>query len=718
MFLQPKTIVYLVCLGAFANQVRSAEPAGAFRAGAAAVEITPTEFPRRVAGGFLEGQAERANDRLWVRSIALDDGTQPLVLTVVDTCMMPQSLIDDAKRQASERSSVPAGRMMVSATHTHSAPAAMSCLGTRLDEAYAAFLVGKIADAIVQAHAKLQPARIGWTAVEDWEHTHNRRWIRKPESMVVDPFGNATGRAHMHPGYLSADIIGPSGPVDPTLSIVAVQSLDGQPLALLANYSQHYFGAAPLSADYYGLFCKYIAELLGQTGEGNGPFVVALSQGTSGDLMWMDYGSPAKSITIAEFAERVAKVAERGLSHIEYHDTAPLQMVEKKLPLDYRVPDAERLAWAEPIAAQIQDNLPKSLPEVYAQEAMILHQRQRTELKLQAIRIGELTIATLPNEVYALTGLKLRARSPAKMHFNIELANGAEGYIPTPEQHTLGGYTTWPARTAGLEVQAETKIVEALTSALEEVTGQPRRSMIDEHGPYALAVLAAEPLAYWRMNDADGSSPRNAVEAGPVAQLSGGYALYLPGVGSGSGIGSSERLTASAFSREPAINRSIHFASGSMAAKIEQPGDHYTLAAWVWLGERSGASQRSGLIASGPAGEKLIAHQDTEHRLRLELVAAEAGNELSQTSWPAEDWNFVVLVRDGNEVRVHVNGSPKPVLESTIEGTLSTAGESSELRFADELQGKLDEIAIFSRALSETEIVKLWESSGIAPSER
>ena len=739
MFLQSKTIVCLFCLAAFANLVRSAEPAGTFRAGAAAIDITPTEFPRRVAGGFLEGRADRASDHLWARSIALDDGTQSLILTVVDTCMMTQSLIDDAKRQASGRCGVAIGRMMVSATHTHSAPAAMGCLGTRLDEVYAAFLVGKIADAIVQAHANLQPARIGWTAVEDWEHTHNRRWIRKPKAMVVDPFGNATGRAHMHPGYLSTDIIGPSGPVDPTLSIVSVQTLEGQPLAVLANYSQHYFGAAPLSADYYGLFCKYIAELLGQPGEGNGPFVAALSQGTSGDLMWMDYGSPAKSITLAEFADAVAKVAERGLSQVEYHDSAPLKIVEKTLPLDYRVPDAERLAWAEPIAAGIVDNLPKSLPEVYAQEALILHQRQRTELKLQAICIGDLTIATIPNEVYALTGLKLRARSPAKMHFNIELANGAEGYIPTPEQHTLGGYTTWPARTAGLEVHAETKIVESLSSALEEVTGQPCRTMQDEHGPYAMAVLAAEPLAYWRMNDADGSSPRNAVESGPAAQLSGGFAFYLPGVGSGSGIGSGERLTASAFSRAPVINRAIHFASGSMTAKLGQLGDHYTLAAWVWLGERSGASQRSGLIASGPGGEKLIAHQDAEHRVRLELVAGDAitaetadrasaadkqevseqvVGELSQASWPADDWNLVVKVRDGNEVRVYVNGSPQPVLTSTIDSALPANVDSTELRLADALQGKLDEIAFFPRALSDSEMSKLWEISGISPSAR
>ena len=76
---------------------------------------------------------------------------------------------------------------------------------------------------------------------------------------------------------------------------------------------------------------------------------------------------------------------------------------------------------------------------------------------------------------FAITGLTLKAYSPLQPTFNIELANGAEGYIPPPEQHKLGGYTTWPARTAGLEVQAEPRIVEALLQLLEKVAARPRR---------------------------------------------------------------------------------------------------------------------------------------------------------------------------------------------------------------------------------------------------
>jgi len=675
-----------------------------FRAGAATVDVTPTSERSIVAGGFLEAQASKIQDRLFVRSIVLDDGSTTISLTVVDTCMMTQSLIDDAKQLASKRCGIPVDKMMVSATHTHSAPAAMACLGTRLDKAYAEWLPGKIAEAIVAAHTKLEPARIGWGSIDDWEHTHNRRWIRKPESKVVDPFGQATGLAHMHPGYQSKDVIGPSGPVDPELSILSVQSLDGRPLAVLANYSQHYFGAPAISSDYYGLFCKHVAQLLNEPGEGNGPFVCAMSQGTSGDQMWMDYGSPAKSRTIDAYAESVARYAEQVLDAMQYHDFAPLAMVEKNLALKYRVPDEARLAWATPIAARIENGLAKNIPEVYANEALILHERQSTQLKLQAIQIGDLTIATLPNEVYALTGLKLKGRSPSPSSFNIELANGAEGYIPPPEQHALGGYTTWPARTAGLEVAAEPQMVNTLVDALEEATGKKQRTMNDEHGPYALAILQAKPTSYWRLNDADGFVARNAVSSGKPARLSPGFAWYLPGVGSGTGIGSHEELTASSFSGVDQINRAVHMAGGELTCDIEPVGSSFSISFWFWLGERSGASDRIGTLCLGPASEKLVAKQSKDHFVQLEL------NGITSTEkWPADLWHFATLVRDGGVSKLYVDGLTEPVVETRI-----SAGDlTRKMVFGSGLQGKLDEIALFDRPLASTEITSLWAASGI-----
>ena len=676
-----------------------------FLAGAVAVDVTPTSETSIVAGGFLEAQASKITDRLFARSIVLDDGITKIALTVVDSCMMSQTLIDDAKRLASNQTGIPVDKMMVSATHTHSAPAAMACLGTRQDKAYALGLPSKIAEAIVKANSQLEPARIGWNSTDDWEDTHNRRWIRKPESKVIDPFGSATGLAHMHPGYQSKDIIGPSGPVDPELFVLSLQKLDGKPLAVLANYSQHYFGSQAISSDYYGLFCKFVAEKLNEPGEGNGPFVCAISQGTSGDLMWMDYGSPQETITLANYAESVARYAEQALDTIEYRDFATLAMVEKTVPLRYRVPNEERLTWARPIAEGIEQELPKNLAEVYAMEAVILHERQTTELKLQAIRIGELTIATLPNEVYALTGLKLKGRSPSDSHFNIELANGAEGYIPPPEQHTLGGYTTWPARTAGLEEQAEPKIVDTLVEALEEATGKKRRSMDDEHGPYAASVMLATPIGYWRLNDADGASARNAIQGTAPARFSPGFAWYLPGVGSGTGIGLQEELKASSFSGADQINRAVHLAGGEMTVDWAHSGQSFSAAFWFWLGERFGASDRSGLLINGPSGETLAAKQFADHTFQLELLG-----RASLPLWSADEWHFVSIVRERDMVKIYMDGASEPVLQTKV---IAGSALAKEVTFGRGLQGKLDEVALFDRGLTVEEFASFWKASGI-----
>ena len=89
---------------------------------------------------------------------------------------------------------------------------------------------------------------------------------------------------------------------------------------------------------------------------------------------------------------------------------------------------------------------------MYAEQAFFIDSNPTEDIVLQALRIGDLGVTAIPCEVYGITGLELKARSPLQPTFNVELANGAAGYIPPPAQHALGGYTTWPARTAGLEI--------------------------------------------------------------------------------------------------------------------------------------------------------------------------------------------------------------------------------------------------------------------------
>jgi hypothetical protein len=673
----------------------------AFRAGASVVDIAPAAFPVIVNAMFEERSANRVVDSLETRSIVIDDGRTRLAIAIVDTCMMGRDLIDEARAIAAKETGIPGDRMLVAATHTHSAPSAMGCLGSRMDPAYRRLLPGRIALGIAEAAARLEPARAAWGSVRAPDHTFNRRWIRRPDRLLADPFGQQSVRAHMHPGHESPDAIGPSGPIDDELSVVSFVSPQGHPIALLANFSMHYYESPLLSSDYFGRFRTHVEKLLTAPPRPAGPrpFVAMMSQGTSGDLMWMDYSRPRQTIGYDAYALGLARPAADCAFKLEHRDGVPIALHESRLTLRRRTPDAERLAWARKLAATIGDRLPRGLPEIYALEQIHLHDDPVRELKLQALRIGDLGIAAMPNEVFAITGLKLKEMSPFAHSFTIELANGAEGYIPPPEQHRLGGYTTWPARTAGLEVEAEPRILEGALQLLEQAAGKPRRAPSETHGPLARATLELQPLAYWRLGEMNGATAADATGSGRAAALDGLFALALEGP------------RGEAFSGN-ASNRAVHLAGGRLKARLDGLGPAHTVSLWFWNGLPADARPVTGyLVSRGKDG----AEAAPGDHLGIGGTAAAAGklfffngNRLNQllagrTALSLKAWHHVLLVRDGKRVAVYLDGAGAPDLEGEIESGCSAdepelflGGRSDG--FAS-LEGKLDEVAVWGKAL-------------------
>ncbi len=682
------------------------------------LNIAPQRFPVLVNGGFLQNRATQVNDPIRAKAIVLDDGGTRLVIVVVDSCMLPRELIDEAKALAREKTGIPAERMLISATHTHSAPAAMGALGCPADAGYAALLPPRIADAIGRASLALEPARIGWSVIDDPAHTFCRRWIRRPDKLIDDPFGRRTVRANMHPGYQNPDVIGPSGPVDPALTVLSIQASNGRPIAILANYSMHYYGAEPLSADYFGRFTSALVQRIGASSV-IPPFVCIMSQGTSGDQMWMDYGQPRKDPGLEVYAQDVARVAHEAYQAITYHDWVPLAMAEKTLVLSRRVPDDVRLASARKVVASLKDGgrerPPRDLPEVYAKEAVFLHDEPRRELRLQAIRIGELGIAAIPNEVFAITGLKLKAQSPFDTTMNIELANGSEGYIPPPEQHALGGYTTWPARTAGLEVNAEPKIVAAVLELLERVRGKPRRQLrvVEIECPYAKAVLASRPLAYWRLGDIQGPIAADATGNDHQASYEGGTAFFLPGPAFPD------------FTASSSVSRAVHLAGGRVRAKLNRMEKTHTIELWFWNGIPNELGPITGFLVGEGVDGKNNAFGDC---LGIGGTEAATGRVLfstgSRTSKPLfgktkiapKTWHHVALVREGPRVTVYLDGNNEPEMtgewpaDPIVEPANWFIGGRSD--GAASFEGKISEVAFFNRALPAAEIAQHVRAAG------
>jgi len=464
-----------LCLAVAAVIVRAETPESTFRAGAATSNITPW-LGISINGGMHDRQAIHIHDELHARCLVIDNGKTRVAIAVCDSCVIPREVFDEAKRLVHEKTGLPMDHMLMSATHTHYAPTAGAAFQSEPDAAYQRFLARRIADGIRRAVNQLAPAKIGWGVGREPNQVFNRRWKMKPGTIPPDPFGRRTDQVKMNPPVGSPDLIEPAGPTDPEVSVVSVRSPDDRPVALLANYSLHYVGGCPgdhISADYYGVFCDRIQQLL-RADRLDPPFVAMMSNGTSGDINNINFrgGQPPQPPygQMRLVAHAVADEADRVCRTIAHRDRGPLDMRETKIKLGVRLPTAEEVDKARQIVAQAGGPVMKTLEQIYARETVLLSAYPKeVEIVLQAVRIGDLAIVAVPCEVFVEIGLEIKRKSPFKPTFVIQLANGYNGYLPTVTGHAQGGYETWRARSSYLEVEAAPKIVQALMALLDEL---------------------------------------------------------------------------------------------------------------------------------------------------------------------------------------------------------------------------------------------------------
>lgn len=453
-----------------------------FKAGASISNITP-ELGNGIVGNFgTPPPATHIHDQLSARSLVLDDGNRKLIFVICDNVSINREVFDAAKRSIQKKTNVPVDHILMSSTHTHSGTSAGGEGDKRrqwrpnepLDE-YQQFLANRIVDGVQTALNNLEPARIGWGKGSVPQHVFNRRWKMKPGTPTKNPFGESD-QAVMNPGIGNPNLLEPAGPTDPEVSFISVQSTTGRPIALLGNYSLHYVGGLPsdhISADYFALFADRVQDLL-KADRQDPPFVGIMSNGTSGDVNNVNVkGSPQKlphyhkmKMVANDVADEVIRVQKT----IKYQDWVELKAMQTELPLAVRRPDEKLLKWANAVIARPADVKPNHpLEKTYAERTIQMQKwPERINVIIQAFKIGDLGIAAIPFETFAETGLEIKAKSPFKSTFTIELANGGYGYLPTPEQHKMGGYETWLG-TNRVETEASRKIVSELLNQFSKL---------------------------------------------------------------------------------------------------------------------------------------------------------------------------------------------------------------------------------------------------------
>jgi hypothetical protein len=182
-------------------------------------------------------------------------------------------------------------------------------------------------------------------------------------------------------------------------------------------------------------------------------FVAMMSNGTSGDINNIPFGvvrpprAPFEQIRIvAQKAADTAWFAHRKIA--QHRSDIRLGMKQREITLTYRRPTDEQVAEAKAVLAVKDPAAVAKQPRLaqnYARNTLTAAERKESTVTVivQAIRIGDLAVCAFPFETFAEIGLDLKKRSPFPQTMVIGLANGRYGYLPTPEQHRLGGYESW-----------------------------------------------------------------------------------------------------------------------------------------------------------------------------------------------------------------------------------------------------------------------------------
>ena len=426
-------------------------------AGAAQVDITPGQ----AAYPHYRGPSTGVHDRLYAKALVMRAGDQRMAIVVCDLLWIERQLSSKVRLLASKKTGIPYSNILIAATHSHTSPAYHSNIRELTgslrppydkdedigEDDYARSLIINIAKAIEDANntATAVLAASATPAVQDLGV--NRRFLMHD------------GKVQTNPGMGNPGILRSAGPVDPALGIVLFRrASDNIPFASLTNFSLHAdtFGGTAFSADYPGFLAKSLSERFGKD------FVSIFGAAPCGDINHVDpIGNRRPSSK--DIGTRLGRTVVDALNGLTRLDGTSLEVLTEFVYAPCQAFSPEELAWAHQEQADPLYNDGEFLERRRRLKIRSLERLRRTEavsptvamekwklpLEVQAFKISnDLAIVGLPGEVFLELGLAIKAGSPFRTTFVIELTNSHIAYVPTRQAFAEGSYETINSRLA------------------------------------------------------------------------------------------------------------------------------------------------------------------------------------------------------------------------------------------------------------------------------
>jgi hypothetical protein len=419
--------------------------AGELRVGAAAVVITPPPGTP-MAGYYSARGADGVLDDLYGKALVLEhDGVRAAVV-VCDLISLPRHTVVAARTLIEQRTGIPGGHVLISATHTHTGPVVYresardqldggaSELGMRYSEG----LPELIARSVAEASGKLTPVRIAGAVGREEHLSYNRR------------FRMRDGSVGWNPPKLSPQVVRPAGPIDPDVGVLTFDAAPNQPVATFVNFAMHpdTTGGTKISADYPGALARLLAETRGPAA------LTVFANGACGnlnhrDIQWADRQSgPAEAKRIGTV---LAGAVCRTLSRLQPLPAGALKVRSENVKLPLPPISQEEITKAHEVVKHINDPKTKFLEKVKAYQVLDVAAREGKpwEVEVQVIALGDrVAWVSLPGEIFVELGLAVKKGSRFPFTMIAELANGSVGYVPNRPAYAEGNYEVVSARCA------------------------------------------------------------------------------------------------------------------------------------------------------------------------------------------------------------------------------------------------------------------------------
>lgn len=394
-------------------------------AGAARRDITP-EVGTLLYGYNPHQVSTSVHDPLNVTAAAFSDTKETVLLLTVTVGDFQTALADEIRHKIGEICAIPWENVVISATHTHSAPNVAGFEGWGdVDRPYVdKFLLPAMLSVSVEAVNRMQPAVIG---------------IGTCESDV-----GINRREHTRSGHIGLGQ-NPWGCYDPVMTVISVKGTDGTGILNMIHYGCHGTAAGcnhEISRDWSGIMCDRLEAVTGTLtaywNGAQGDVGPRLTNGqTVGDIHYVEeLGGVA-----AQDALRAYKAiggyhdaclgVRRDEVHLPYRKLPPLDEVRAKLA-EYKNPDElyniQRLMYGHW----------RDVEKVLA-DGVTDHPTHFT-FQQTIVSIGDVAFVPFPYEMFSAITRRLSANSPFRHTLSLSNTNGYNAYLPSQDQICLGGY--------------------------------------------------------------------------------------------------------------------------------------------------------------------------------------------------------------------------------------------------------------------------------------